>query len=240
MHCFEIAVEDLQRFLTVGEPFLEQRRKLRIARLLHPVILHCFGNPVKNRLPATCKLAYTGQVRKNLARTGIEKSKASRYIYLQMIFNLLKRTAAAATILVALPCGTHAQEDPRHKQMQDFLHAKRSPLAEHARAFLDAADRYGLDWRLLPCLALVETGGRKEIRNNNVFGWGNGRIQFTSVAESIHLVAERLANAAPYRKKTTEDKLKAYNPRNRNYAAHVLTMMGLVGPVAAAAATVEE
>lgn len=114
-------------------------------RLWHfPVIFHnsCFGNPVKNRLPATCKLAYTGQVRKNLARTGIEKSKASRYIYLQMIFNLLKRTAAAATILVALPCGTHAQEDPRHKQMQDFLHAKRSPLAEHARAFLDAADRY--------------------------------------------------------------------------------------------------
>lgn len=192
---------------------------------------------MKNRLPATCKLAYTGQVRKNLARTGIGKPKANRYIYLQMIFNLLKRTAAATAILLALPCGASAQEaDPRHKQVQDFLHAKRSPLAEHARAFLDAADRYGLDWRLLPCLALVETGGRREIRNNNVFGWGNGRIRFSSVADSIHVVAERLANAAPYRKKTTEDKLKAYNPRNRRYAEHVLAMMGLVGPVAAAAA----
>lgn len=181
-------------------------------------------------------------MRKNLARTGIGKPKANRYIYLQMILHLLKRTAAAAAILMALPCGAPAQEDPRHKQMQDFLQAKRSPLAEHARSFLEAADRYGLDWRLLPCLALVETGGRREIRNNNVFGWGNGRIQFTSVSESIHTVAERLANAAPYRKKTTEDKLKAYNPRNRRYATHVLTMMGLVGPVAAAAAaaTVEE
>ncbi|BDC48778.1 hypothetical protein F183_A10940 [Bryobacterales bacterium F-183] len=158
-----------------------------------------------------------------------------------MIFTFLKRSAAAA-MLLALPCGAIAQEndDPRHKQMQEFLQAKRSPLAEHAKSFLEAADRYGLDWRLLPCLALVETGGRREIRNNNVFGWGNGRIQFSSVSESIHLVAERLANAAPYRKKTTEDKLKAYNPRNRRYAAHVLTMMGLVGPAAVAAATAVE
>ena len=30
----------------------------------------------------------------------------------------------------------------------------------------------------------------------------------------------------------TEGKLRAYNPRNRNYAAHVLEIMSLLGPEA--------
>jgi hypothetical protein len=120
--------------------------------------------------------------------------------------------------------------DSRIDQLRSFLRIKRSPLAEHAKSFLEAADKYSLDWRLLPSLALVETGGLRAIRNNNVFGWGNGRIRFTSIHESIHVIAERLANGGTYRNKNTEAKLRAYNPANRKYASHVLSIMSLLGP----------
>jgi hypothetical protein len=76
----------------------------------------------------------------------------------------------------------------------------------------------------------VETGGLRAIRNNNVFGWGNGRIRFTSIHESIHVIAERLANGGTYRNKNTAAKLRAYNPANRKYASHVLSIMSLLGP----------
>jgi hypothetical protein len=120
-------------------------------------------------------------------------------------------------------------EDPRITQLRNFFLAQRSPLARHAEAFLGASDRYGLDWRLLPSLAMVETGGLVR-GNNNVFGWGNGRIQFGSIGESIQVIAERLTNALPYRNKTTEGKLRAYNPVNKGYAAHVQGVMTSIGP----------
>ena len=128
--------------------------------------------------------------------------------------------------------------DHRSDHLKGFLKAKGSPLAEYATAFLEAADRHSLDWRLLPTLALVESAGGRVIRNNNVFGWGNGRIRFASIPESIHIIAERLANSNSYRNKSTEDKLRAYNPRNRKYASHVLEMMSLVGPAGAPAAAI--
>jgi len=105
-------------------------------------------------------------------------------------------------------------EDDRITKLRNFFLAQRSPLAKHAEVFLGASEKHGLDWRLLPSLAMVETGGVS--RNNNVFGWGNGRVQFSSISESIHLIAERLTNALPYRNKTTEGKLRAYNPVNKS------------------------
>jgi hypothetical protein len=76
-----------------------------------------------------------------------------------------------------------------------------------------AADRHQLDWRLLPSIALVESGGGKVAPNNNVFGWNSARHKFPSIQAGIHSVAERLANAPHYRGKSLEDKLKTYNPR---------------------------
>ncbi len=152
---------------------------------------------------------------------------------------------AAGLILTPLFAGEQEQitqtapqseSDKRYEQMRSFLAAKGSPLADYTAAFLEAADKHSLDWRLLPTLALVESAGGRVIRNNNAFGWGNGRIRFASVAESIHVIAERLANGVPYRNKSTEGKLRAYNPVNRRYATHVLDMMALIGPAGSPAA----
>lgn len=120
------------------------------------------------------------------------------------------------------------EEDERIAKLRNFFLAQRSPLAKHAEVFLGASDKHGLDWRLLPSLAMVETGGFA--RNNNAFGWGNGRVRFGSIAESIQVIADRLTNALPYRNKSLEGKLRAYNPLNKTYSAHVQGIMDSIGP----------
>jgi CubicO group peptidase (beta-lactamase class C family) len=136
--------------------------------------------------------------------------------------------ATVATCALAADGNRIQDEDERIAKLRNFFLAQRSPLAKHAEVFLGASDKYGLDWRLLPSLAMVETGGLA--RNNNVFGWGNGRIRFGSIAESIQVIAERLTNALPYRNKTLEGKLRAYNPVNRSYSTHVQGVMNSIGP----------
>ena len=150
--------------------------------------------------------------------------------FCRSVFRMRVFQNIAAGLLLSLPMlGAEAVEaESRASAIRDFFRANRSPLADHAAAFVEAADRNALDWRLLPSLAIVETGGRI-LANNNAFGWGNGRIRFTSVAGSIQLIADRLANAAPYRNKDTAGKLRAYNPRNGKYAAHVLGIMASIG-----------
>ena len=148
-----------------------------------------------------------------------------------MIFTS-KEFVLAAGLAVSAFCsgrawGEDLQGDFRLPMLKKFFTSYRSPLAVHAADFLTASDRVGLDWRLLPSLVIIESGGRN-IRNNNVFGWGNGYSRFRSVADSIGVVAECLANKLPYKGKTLEEKMKAYNPRRRDYGAIVSRMMSRI------------
>ena len=142
--------------------------------------------------------------------------------------------AAGFAAAVLCPGSACAQEstrvDARLPVLKNFFTKYRSPLAEHAGEFLKASDRFGLDWRLMPSLVIIESGGRN-LRNNNVFGWGNGASRFPSVSSSITVVADCLANKLPYRGKSFEDKMRAYNPRRRDYSAIVRRVMDQIAPV---------
>ena len=48
--------------------------------------------------------------------------------------------------------------------------------------------------------------------NNNMFGWDNCRVRFTSLRDGIYVVAERLANSDYYREKSLDGVLHTYNP----------------------------
>jgi hypothetical protein len=151
-----------------------------------------------------------------------------------MILNVRDFVFATGLAVSAMATGAAwAQEaaspDGRLPVLKNFFSKYRSPLAQHADDFLKVADRFALDWRLLPSLVIIESGGRN-IRNNNVFGWGNGASRFRTVADSIGLVADCLANKLPYRGKSFEDKMKVYNPRRRDYAGFVRKMMERISP----------
>lgn len=121
------------------------------------------------------------------------------------------------------------RQDPRRVRLEHYFEEKQCPVKPLAAEFVAAADRHKLDWRLLPSIAFVESSGGKTFHNNNIFGWRNGDHRFRSVKESIHTVAERLANSQYYRNKPIEKVLNTYNP-TPGYKERVLTVMDDLGP----------
>jgi hypothetical protein len=116
------------------------------------------------------------------------------------------------------------RKDSRFEALRKFFVKGECPAQEYSAAFLEAADRYELDWRLLPSLSYVESTGGKQARNNNLFGWDSGRAQFSSPTEGIHQVGYRLAYSALYRDKDLDEVLATYNP-SAEYAQKVKFIM---------------
>src|SRR5437868_3562910 len=82
----------------------------------------------------------------------------------------------------------HPPSDPRLARLRQFFNSHTCPLIKFAPDFLIAADENDLDWRLLPSISVLESGGGKNYRNRNVFGWRSGRHRFSSVRAGIHEV----------------------------------------------------
>jgi len=118
------------------------------------------------------------------------------------------------------------QTDTRLLKLRKFF--RNCPLRDASVDFIEAADRYDLDWRLLPSISLVESGGGKAFRNNNVLGWDSGNRRFGSVRAGIHAVAARIATSALYRDKDVDEVLATYNP-DPAYAAKVKLVMQKIG-----------
>jgi hypothetical protein len=114
--------------------------------------------------------------------------------------------------------------DLRESILRRFLRDHHCPDASYAPVFVREADSHGLDWRLLPSISLVESGGGRHARGNNLFGWANGKSTFDSISEAIHHVAEALSHGRAYRGKDLEAKLTTYN-HNVDYKEMVLSVM---------------
>lgn len=119
--------------------------------------------------------------------------------------------------------------DPRLARLMDFFEAFDSPVRHLAPDFLAAADRHSLDWRLLPSICLIESGGGKNAIRNNIFGWDSARRGFASIRESIYWVASRLAQSKLYKNKDLNGVLTTYNP-HPGYPARVKSVMRQVDP----------
>lgn len=128
---------------------------------------------------------------------------------------------------------TSAGADDRLARIKEFFRRHNAPVAGLAEEFLKAADTHGLDWRLLPSLALVESAGGRTARNNNIFGWNPARIHFATVEEGIYTVAKFLADGSFYKGKNLDQKLWTYNPV-RGYRERVKAVMAELGERAAA------
>lgn len=126
----------------------------------------------------------------------------------------------------------HAQKRPtdyRFHRLKAFFQKGDCPAEQYTQAFLDAADRYDLDWRLLPSLSYIESTGGKAARNNNLFGWDSGRAEFDSPVAAILQVGDRLANSNLYRDKDLDEMLATYNP-SEDYGRKVKSVMRRIAP----------
>jgi len=121
------------------------------------------------------------------------------------------------------------RNDPRLQSLKQFFKKLDCPAWKYASTFLEAADDYALDWRLLPSLSYIESTGGKAAPNNNLFGWNSGRAQFSSPGAAIHMVGYHLSHSSLYRDKDLDEILTTYNP-NAEYAAKVKSVMQRIAP----------
>jgi hypothetical protein len=121
-------------------------------------------------------------------------------------------------------------DDDRLNALRKFFLTTNCPLAPVAEVFVAEADSHNLDWRLLPSLAVIETGGGRVSRGNNIFGWNNGHANFATLGAAIHQVARTLADGSAYKNKSLMALLRTYNPV-QGYAEKVQQMMSRISPI---------
>lgn len=86
--------------------------------------------------------------------------------------------------------------DRKAEILAQYLAKHDSPLEYHAQDLIDAANFFGLDWKILPAIAGVESTFGKNIPGGfNAWGWGvygNQAIYFNSWREGIFTIAKGL------------------------------------------------
>lgn len=121
-----------------------------------------------------------------------------------------------------------------------YFREREMPLDGTGMFMVEQAEKNGLDWRLLPAIAVREsTGGKFACKNAtySAFGWGSCKINFKSNEHGIETVAKNLGGNNPNTAshyggdKTTLQKLRAYNPPSivPRYAEQVISIMDAIG-----------
>ncbi len=87
--------------------------------------------------------------------------------------------------------------DYRVDLLRNYLKQYKSPLADEAETFVSEADKYQLDYRLLPAMAGVESwfGTRLPANSYNAWGWGiygTHMTYFTTWDDGIHTISKEL------------------------------------------------
>src|SRR5215469_13818051 len=109
---------------------------------------------------------------------------------------------------------TPTLSDARAKKLAAFFKAFHCPAPHYVEDYIQAADRYGLDYRLLPAISVRETTCGLTAANNNRWGYHPGRQSFPSVRAGIDFLTRQLAIKPPYAGKKVKEKLWTYNPRD--------------------------
>lgn len=121
--------------------------------------------------------------------------------------------------------------DKRAVKLEKFLASYNSPLAEYADAFVEAADKYGLDWKLVPAITGIESTFGKNIPFNsyNAYGWANGAYSFQSWEQSIDHVSRVLKEKYVDRGLDTPYKMgPIYAPPSKTWAGKVVFFMNKI------------
>ncbi len=100
--------------------------------------------------------------------------------------------------------------------INSYYRERSMPLAGQGMNFVLVSEKYGLDWRLLPAIAIRESSGGKAACYNNPFGWGSCKIKFKNYNEAMESVGRNLGGANPntsryYAGNSSKQKLYYYN-----------------------------
>jgi len=124
----------------------------------------------------------------------------------------------------------------RADAINKFYKQRSMPLHGTGMTFVLVAEKYGLDWRLLPAIGVRESSGGKAACGYNAFGWGSCKLgyNYSSYNEAIEAIGRNLGGgnkntARYYAGKTTEEKLYYYNGSvEPPYIGEVLAIMDMI------------
>ncbi len=98
-----------------------------------------------------------------------------------------------------------------------YFKGRSMPLEGTGMNFVLVAEKYGLEWSLLPAIAVRESSGGKAACGYNPFGWGSCKLHnFHSYEEAIEALGRNLGGANPntaryYAGNSSKEKLYYYN-----------------------------
>ena len=110
------------------------------------------------------------------------------------------------------------QKDVRVDAVSDFFKRYRSELEPYAENIIASADKYGLDYRLVPAIAMQESNLCKKAPKNSYNCWGFGiygkqTLKFDNFEEAIEIVTKTLVRDYKNRGLVTpEEIMKKYTP----------------------------
>lgn len=115
------------------------------------------------------------------------------------------------------------------ESVKQYLAKRNSPLAQYAQEIVEAANEYGIDYRLVPAISIIESsGGIHTFRTYNAWGWG--KKNFSSWEEGIWEVSKGLGNYYS-RGLNTPQKISVYYcpPSATDWARKVSFVMREIG-----------
>lgn len=119
--------------------------------------------------------------------------------------------------------GSATLSDDRTIILSKFLTRYHSPLAPYASSFVEKADEYGIDYRLLPAIAMQETTLCKKTLPQapyNCWGWGiwgKHVKNFDSFDEAIDTITKYFANKKESGIASLDEIGSIYNPGNTSH-----------------------
>lgn len=120
--------------------------------------------------------------------------------------------------------------DARPHLIEKFLRKYGSPIQGHGAYFVEMADKYEIDWKLVPAIAFQESNLGKKIPSGSFNAWGwaiytgqNSGAEFDSWAHAIETVTRGLARDYYGRGlKTPEQIMTRYAPQSNGSWAEAI------------------
>lgn len=128
---------------------------------------------------------------------------------------------------------TDSKFDQKVENIERYMFARNAPLGHEAEFMVIMANKFNLDYRLLPAISIIESsGGLHLYRKYNAWGWGGAEgFTFENWEHSIYVVSRGMAGYYAMGLDTPIKMAPRYNPHTpEEWGPKVEMVMNRIGP----------
>ncbi len=141
-----------------------------------------------------------------------------------------KESISASSAVLARNENFDARNDMRAKALENVFKKYNSPLVSEAKAYVELADKHGIDWKLLPAISGLESSFGVHLMPNsyNAYGWGGGHIYFESWSDGIDKILASLKKNYYNRGADTVYEIAPIYAESKTWAPRVTSFMNMI------------